>query len=55
MDISFDSLLQKCRDYALRRRLEHNRRKGRDDMGVDAITGSRDTEMDMGRRPVGVP
>ena len=43
MDMGFDSLLQKCRDYALRRRLEHNHRKGKDDMEVDAVLGGSDT------------
>ena len=48
MDMGFDSLLQKCRGYALRRRLEHNHRKGKDDMDVDAVSGGTDVEMDMG-------
>ena len=48
MDMGFDSLLQKCRDYALRRRLEHNHRKGKDDMEVDAVLEGSDMGMDMG-------
>ena len=36
-DEDFDELLQKCRDYALRRRLESNHRKGKDDMDVDEV------------------
>ena len=35
-DMEFDDMLQKCRDYALRRRLEHNHKKTKDDMDVDA-------------------
>ena len=48
MYMEFDSLLQQCRDYALRRRLEHNHRKGNDDMDVDAVSGGTDTGMNMG-------
>ena len=32
----------------LRRRLEHNHRKGHDDMDVDAVSGDTDIGMDMG-------
>ena len=48
-DVSFDDLLQKCRDYALRRRLENNHKRSRDDMDVDRVEDS-ENSMDMGGR-----
>ena len=33
----FDSLLQKCRDYAMRRRLDHLHRSQTDDMDIGAV------------------
>ena len=48
-DVSFDDLLQKCRDYALRRRLESNHKRGRDDMDVDGVDDP-ENSLDMGGR-----
>merc|ERR1711873_384768 len=45
----FDELLKKCRDYALRRRLENNHKKGKDDMDVDEVQDTGNS-MDAGGR-----
>ena len=47
-DVDFDVMLQKCRDYALRRRLEHSHKGGKDDMDVDVLQGSSEDGMYMG-------
>ena len=39
----FDRIVQKCKVYALRRRVEHGHKRGKDDMDVDRI--SRDTSL----------
>ena len=36
-DLEFEELLQKCRDYAMRRRLEHGHRSKADDMDIDHV------------------
>ena len=36
-DLEFEELLQKCRDYAMRRRLEHGHRNKADDMDIDNV------------------
>ena len=45
----FDVLLQKCRDYALKRRLESNHKRGKDDMDVDHVEDV-ESNMNMGGR-----
>ena len=47
-DVCFDVMLQKCKDYALRRRLEHNHKGGKDDMDVDSVQDASDSGMYMG-------
>ena len=47
-DMGFDELLQKCRDFAMRRRLEYNHKRGKDDMVVDDVEVE-NANMDMGR------
>ena len=47
-EIDFDIMLQKCRDYALRRRLEHSHKGNKDDMDVDAVHGYTEEGVYMG-------
>ena len=44
----FDGIVQKCKEYALRRRIEHGHKKHKDDMDVDRIERDNTSEDNWG-------
>ena len=47
-NLGYEDILKQCREYALRRRLEHRHKKGKDDMDLDGINNKGRENIDMG-------